>query len=287
MRLLETLVPKASQSPTGGGRLQRSLRFRRIGTILAVIPLVFAVEVWSSWISDNAVLKERALVITAGLTSDSARIRIINDWVYHNHGFGKNNQFFVVPALGPTPVQVLETGGDCGDKSRLVSAMLRELGIQSGLVMIFSCRDCMPIHTLVEARYEGGRMVVDPIWDIDYPAADGRFLGVRDLAGTSLGRDRLAQLQLQRGTADKIRWMPENEATFDFAKPLNWDKNLVTRFAAYGLSLLGYDPGQLFRPQFLEDPKLALTLALLAVAAMIVAANFVVRAISELCNKYT
>ncbi len=94
MRLLETLVPKASQSPTGGGGLQRSLRFRRIGTILAVIPLVFAVEVWSSWISDNAVLKERALVITAGLTSDSARIRIINDWVYHNHGFGKNNQFF-------------------------------------------------------------------------------------------------------------------------------------------------------------------------------------------------
>jgi len=268
------LAAKLPPPRSGGSRLQSCLRFGRAGTMLAVIPFGLAVAVWSSWVGDSAVLKGRALAVTAGLTSDSARIRAINDWVYNNQGFDANDRFFILPVLGPTPVQVLESGGDCSDKSRLVSALLRELGIESGLVMIFPCRDCVPIHTLVEAQYENGRMVVDPIWHIDYPAADEKFLGIRDLAGTSLGREHLAQLQAERGPADKIRSMPDSEATFDFAKPLNWDKNSVTRLTAYGVTLLGYDPAQLFRPYFLEDPKLALTLVLVVIAVMIVVASF-------------
>jgi hypothetical protein len=129
--------------------------------IFAVIPAACAVGIWLSWVNDNAILRENAVAVTAGLSSDSTKISAINHWVYLNQGFTKNERFFLVPALGPTPNQVLESGGDCGDKSRLVSAMLWQLRINSGLAQIFPCRDCGPIHVVVEAEYEAGRMVVD------------------------------------------------------------------------------------------------------------------------------
>jgi hypothetical protein len=243
--------------------------------MLAAIPIICAIAVWISWLSDNAVLRERAMAVTAGLTTASAKISAINHWVYRNQGFTKNDRFFLVPALGPTPLQVLHTGGDCGDKSRLVSSMLWQLGINSGLAQIFPCRDCGPIHAVVEAEYEAGRMVVDPIWDVDYPSGDGKFLGIRELAGTSLGRTRIAELQTRRGAGDKIQFMPNAEAIFDYAAAVNWRKNALSRATASALRLLGYDPRHLLRPHFLEDPKLALTLWFLAIAGMLVVANFI------------
>src|ERR1700737_2646610 len=71
--------------------------------------------------------------------------------------------------------------------------------------MISPCLYCGFIHTVVEAQYENGRMVVDPIWNIDYPTGDARFLGVRGLAGTK----RVVELQHQRPATDKIARMPE------------------------------------------------------------------------------
>ena len=107
-------------------------------------------------------------------------------------------------------------------------------------------------------------MVVDPIWDIDYPKEDGRFLGVRELAGTNHGRERLVELQHQRPITDKIQTMPASEATFDYAVAMNWDRDIVTRTAAATLRLTGNQPETLFRPRILEDPKLFLASALAA-----------------------
>jgi hypothetical protein len=229
--------------------------------ILTAIPFACALGLFVDWQHDNAILYRQAAMITKNLSKDSTRIHEINDWVYHNQSFGKNHHYFIVPALGPTPTQVLEFGGDCADKSRLVAAMLSDLNIDAGLVMLSTCPHCEFIHTVVEARQERGRMVVDPIWNIDYPTPDGSsYLGVRDLAGTKLGRERMAQLQRQRGPTDKIADMPATEATFDYALAINWDKNAVTVAIAAILKLLGFSPETMFRPRFLEDPKLALSL---------------------------
>jgi hypothetical protein len=214
-------------------------------------------------------------MITRNLSTDSARIHAVNEWVYYNHGFGKNHHYFILPALGPTPIQVLESGGDCADKSRLIAAMLNSLSIEAGLVMISPCRYCQFIHTVVEARQERGRMVVDPIWNVDYPAPDGSYLGVRDLAGTNLGRERIAALQRQRGAADKIAAMPTTEGTFDYAAALNWDKNGVTATAAAMLRLLGYSPETMFRPRYLEDPKFALWLLCVWIGIVILAGRLI------------
>ena len=148
--------------------------------------------------------------------------------------------------------------------------MLWQWGIDSGLAQIFPCENCGPIHAFVEAEYEGGRMVVDPLWDIDYPTADGRFLGIQELAGTSLGRQRLAELQRQRGMGDKIRYMSLAEATFDFARAVNWQKNAFTRVVAFGLRLLGYAPEHLLRPHFFGRSETCDHSTLLAIAGIIV-----------------
>ena len=155
--------------------------------------------------------------------------------------------------------------------SRLVAAMLAELNISEGLVTVSPCPECPLIHTVVEAEYESGRMVVDPLWHVDYPVAGGgKFLGIRDLAGTSLGRERVADLQRQRGASDKIVAMPATGATFDYAVAINWSKNSVTRTAAAILHSVGYVPEQSFRPRFLEDPKLALSILFVCLGFVVI-----------------
>jgi Transglutaminase-like superfamily len=254
--------------------LPSSRSFRKVGISVGAIALACAIGLFFNWQQDNAVLRKQALTITAHLDNDSARVRAVNDWVYHNKGFDKNDQYFIVPALGPTPIQVMERGGYCSDKSRLVAAMLNTLGIDAGLVMISPCRHCGFIHTVVEARYEGGRMVVDPIWDVDYPTGDGQFLGVTDLAGTNRGQERMAELQQQRPATDKIANMPPADADFDHAAAINWDRDVITRSVAATLRLMGYDPEALFRPRLLEDPKLFLILSLLSIATGMVLGGF-------------
>ena len=255
-------------------RLRAGLACRRLGWVIGTIPLLCAIGVFFSWHQDEVVLRRQAEVITKNLNTNSARIRAINDWVYHNQGFAKNDRYFIVPALGPTPIQVMEQGGECGDKSRLVSAMLHSLGINAGLVMIAPCRHCGFIHTVVEAQYEAGRMVVDPTWDVDYPAGDGRFLGVRDLAGTDLGQERVAELRQQRPAPDKIMNMPLEDATFDYAVALNWDRDPVTRTIAAALRAGGYSPERWFRLRPLEDPKVFLICLLIAMTILLIIFGF-------------
>jgi len=248
-------------------------RGRNLIIFSAAIPLICAISLYFNWRQDNAVLRRQALAITAHLDSDSARIQAVNDWVYHNKGFDPNDQYFVVSALGPTPIQVMARGGFCADKSRLVAAMLNSIGIDAGLVMISPCLYCGFIHTVVEARYEGGRMVVDPTWNVDYPTGDGRFLGVTDLSGTNRGQERVAELRHQRPVTDKIQNMPDADADLEYAVAMNWDRNLVTRSVAATLQLMGYRPGELFRPRLLEDPKLFLIYLLVFLATILMFAS--------------
>src|SRR5215469_5532110 len=120
-----------------------SYRSSRILVLIAgAITFACAIGLFFNWQEDNAVLRTQAMAITAQIHTDSARIRAVNDWVYHNKGFAKNDQYFLISVLGPTPVQVMDRGGDCADKSRLVAAMLNNLHIDAGLVMISPCWYC-------------------------------------------------------------------------------------------------------------------------------------------------
>src|ERR1700757_2571444 len=249
------------------------LWYQRVGWLSAAASSSCAIALFLSWYHDEMVLRQEALAITENLHTDSARIRAVNNWVYHNKSFAPNDRYFILPQLGPTPIQVMEQGGDCSNKSRLVAAMLNSLGIDAGLVMISPCLYCPFIHTVVEARYEAGRMVVDPTWDVDYPTGDGRFLGVIDMAGKNRGQERVAELRHQRPATDKIRNMPPADATFENAAAMNWDRNLVTRSVAAALQLMGYRAEELFRPRLLEDPKLLLIYVLVLLSTILMFAS--------------
>ena len=229
--------------------------------VLAGVQLAMAVALYVNWESDNNIIRQQALTIAEMLPNAAERIIAINNWTYDNKGFEKNREYFLLPQLGPTPLQILESGGDCSDKSRLVAAMLNQLGIHSGLLMISPCAGCAPIHTVVEAVYEHGRMIVDPIWNIYYPEGESdRFLGAAELAGTERGYQHLLHLQQLRGPSDKISLMPTAEATFDFTKSVNWEANWGTRAASKMLKAAGYSPETILRPRMLEDPKLAMSM---------------------------
>ena len=233
----------------------RRLVWLRLKLGLAAIPLVFGLGLSMSWDNDNAVLRQKAMEVTTGLDRDSARIIAINDWVYRNQGFGKNEGYFLISALGPTPLQVFASGGDCADKSRLVAAMLDEISIKAGLMMISTCLGCGWIHTIVEAQYESGRMVVDPIWHVHYPAGNGKFLGVQELSGTDFGRRRVVELQQIRGVDDKIARMPLTEATFDYAVAINWKKTRADSRSQRGASAFGIRSRKHLSPQVFGRPE--------------------------------
>lgn len=247
----------------------------RVSLCSAVVCLSLGVGLYCGWRFDKTVLRHKAIEITASSRLDSSRIVAINNWVSSINGVAKNDGYFVFAALGPTPLQILQKGGDCADKSRLAAAMLNELGIEAGLVMIRSCSDCPFGHTVVEARYERGRMVIDPLWGVDYPAGDGRYLGVGELAWTNLAERRLVDLQSRHGPIGKIATMPARDAIFDHAVAINWNKNFATITMVELMRLTGYPPEKMFRPRFLEDPKLAL-IYLLVIMGLVLAAPSVV-----------
>jgi hypothetical protein len=202
--------------------------------ILAGLLFCSGVVTWYGWRLDNIALRGAARAITVHSRSDAETVRALTEWVYRARGFAKNKRSHVIPQLGPTPMQIFDGGGDCADKSRLLAVMLDEVGIPSGLVMVYPCADCPSIHTVVEARTKHGRMIADPVWGVTYPG------GVRDLAGTRIGIEHVAQLKTVAASSDKIHRMPDAEADFTHARAM------------------GRGPQLDVRPRILEDPKLAL-----------------------------
>ena len=209
-------------------------------------------------------LDERKLdqAIAGQLTSPpntGAFVEELNHWVYNNQGFAKNRGYFLIKKLGATPVQVLESGGDCSDKSRLLAALLKRFGMDSTLVMLYACEGCEAAHTIVETRYEGGRMAADPVFDIVFPAGNGRFYGVKELKqDPSIMISRLDELVAQRGSDNKVAFYKRETESYSWPKTINWEKNGVLLKVAALIEKGGHDPSLVMRPHFLEDPKLFL-----------------------------
>lgn len=188
-----------------------------------------------------------------------AFVEELNHWVYNNQGFAKNRGYFLIRKLGPTPVQVLQSGGDCSDKSRLLAALLKRFGMDSTLVMLHACEGCKATHTIVETHYEGGRMAADPVFDIVFPAGNGRFYGVKELKqDPSIMISRLDELKVQRGSDNKVAFYKRETESYSWPKTINWEKNSVLQKVAALIEKYGHDPSLVMRPNFLEDPKLFL-----------------------------
>lgn len=221
---------------------------------------------WSR-MRDNDLLREAALRETTNCQNDAERILVLNEWVYHNQGFAKNRGYFLFPALGPTPVHVLQMGGDCADKSRLLSALLAQINIPATLAMLYPCATCTPSHTIVEAKYEKGWLAVDPVYNYSFPDHRGGYYGITDLGKNhQLLIDRVQALRIQRGEADPTSSYNIDNNNYMYAKTINWDKNALTRAVGSLVSIFSADSYLVRRPHFLEEPKLLLILMCLGIA---------------------
>ena len=210
-----------------------------------------------SYSQDRRRLRGIALEVCGGAPKDGRAVAVLNHWIYANRGFAKNRHRFVHRKLGPTPVQVLEHGGDCADKSRLLIAMLQTVRVPSTAVMLYDTAGGVATHTVVEARVAGARIAADPVFDIVFPDGRGGFFGIRDLRALPARLpQRLDELVAERGAADKVSHYKRETESYRWPRTINWEKNGVLRALARGLRLFVDEPALLPRPRILEDPKL-------------------------------
>lgn len=233
-------------------------RLRIVVMLFALLSGMAGIYVLFDWYSDNEELLAFAKTIVRANNISGQDIERLNDLVYHTGGFAKNNHYFLLPALGPTPVQVLREGGDCSDKSRLLSAILDEIKIPATLVMLAPCDTCPFGHTVVEAQTRDGPIVVDPVYNISFPSSAGHYYGIKDLRNDSdILQARLDELTLQRGPESKIAFYRRGADGIHYSYPvtINWEKNFLTRFAGKFLARYTDEPSLIYRPRWLEDPK--------------------------------
>ena len=174
----------------------------RLCLALALGLLLFGAVELISWQIDNARLRRVAEAVAGPAHGEVERLTRLTGWVYRNQGYKRNRRYHLWRKLGATPVSVLEHGGNCQDKTKLLAALLRELDVESSLAMLYQCPECKPRHTvvLVEMGEGEGWTVADPAYDITFPNGRGGFYTIEELrADRSLLERRLAELRAERG----------------------------------------------------------------------------------------
>lgn len=232
----------------------------RILAVLSALLLLAFIFFLVAWFRERKNLQRLALSVVSQKCVEFEKLKNLNSWVYRNKGFAKNPRYFFWKRLGPTPSQILEQGGDCADKSRLLSAMLSEIGLSSTLAMMYSSQDGEPVHTIVFTRTTEGLLASDPVYDLTFGSADNPVTVQMLVADSSLMLADLRRARAMRPSDDKIHFYDEATHHFDFVTTINWRKNDLFRGIAKFLALFGIDARFLFRPRILEDPLLFLSI---------------------------
>ena len=273
------VVPKAPLPYMPPQTIRHMTIFRYI--LLALVALCLAAAAWfgySRWQDQEAF---RDVIRTAIISEPGTGpfVEELNEWVYRKEGFAQCQARYVLPPLGPTPMQIFREGGDCSDKSRLLSAMLDSVDMDSTLVMLQPCQDCASTHTVVNAYADDGDVIVaDPVYDIVFPDPQGGYYGVAEIRDQpDVLAERLALLKRLRGPYDKIQKHSRDEMKYGFPKTINWDRDPVFRTAGSLVASFTDEPYLVQRPRIMEDPKLFLTIMSLALAAFFALVLFFVR----------
>lgn len=173
-----------------------------------------------------------------------------------------NDSYFLLPVfrlLRPTPWQVIEKGGDCADRSRLVIALMRLRGIQASKWALYDAQG-ESRHAVVQAEVESGKMVVDPLFGIWFPKPDGGYFAIPELKqDPAIVVQRISDLRAkgQRPGTDRLETYRFDQYVYSNARTINWNKSPIFRISYSILHrLLGDRVDDLRRPAFVEEPAL-------------------------------
>lgn len=244
-----------------------------------------------SYGADQRQLAVLARGVTAGVVDPSDRVLALMAHVHAELPSRRNPGRFCYLPLGATPLQILEHGGDCADKSRLLVALLRTLDISATPVMSFDTETGLPAHTFVEARLTpGGQMAVDPAFALAFPREAGGYFGLLDLRRDPAIVDRrLAQFHVNpREDSAAVEYYLRPSAPYDSASTYNWDRNVLTRAAhAFLAPMIGEPLYAWPRPALVEEPKLAVFAMITLLILLITVTPFITRAAQHLRPRAT
>ncbi len=253
--------------------MRKRTRIATVGGCIAGV--AFAAACYASWRADAACLREVAESVTAGADTPSERVLALVHWVRRIEGSGQNDHHFLIKAWRATPMQILDGGGDCADKSRLLTALLSEVGVKATMALCFDEKSGAPAHTIVEAAIEdGGFMAVDPAYDLYFPKPGGGYHGLVDLRRDhTIVTRRVEQLMAEMPDARATdAYYLRSAAAYHTAATINWNKNALTRLAAPLVRhWWGHEAYRIRRPLVLEEPKLAATAVATTAAAVCLA----------------
>lgn len=195
-----------------------------------------------------------------------------------------NDGYFLLPVfrfLRPTPLQVIEKGGDCGDRSRLLIAMLRLRGIHASKWALYNAEGESK-HAVVQAQVESGDMVADPLFGIWFPKARGGYYAIPELRrDPRILQQRIEELRAKglRPGAARLEFYEFNEYIYTDARTINWNKSFIMKFAYRVLyAILRGKADDIGRPALVEEPPLmvisgAAALELVTIFAWIILAR--------------
>ena len=166
----------------------------------------------------------------------------------------RRNPVFCSPIFGPlgaTPSAVIELGGCCSDRSRLLILALAELDIRAYQITLYH-RAGHAQHCLVEAYLQDERLIVDPTYGFFYTDANGGSLSLQDLQA---GKQ---PIYLALRASETCGYPANTYYDFDFraSKTANWTKSATRRVAYRALRRVwGSAADRLEVPAALEWPQ--------------------------------
>jgi len=192
----------------------------------------------------------------------------------------QDSRYFMLPIfsfLRPMPRQVMEQGGDCADRSRLVIRMLRLHGIGASKWALYT-KEMKSVHAVVELEAEAGKMVADPLYGLWFPRPDGGYYDIKELRQSpSILQGRIQTLLregVRPGSSD-LKSYPIDEYTYQYAKSINWEKWAVTWPLYKALSIImGPSIDNFQRPMLVEAPQLMVMMMAGAIQGGIIIAYF-------------
>ncbi len=248
---------------------------------VCAVGLLSSVAVYVSYRADRTILHDVTSSLIEGIDEPSERVLALLHWVYDLDGSSLNPAYYLVRPLRATPVQVLEFGGDCADKSRLLYALLSEIDISSSMAMCVDETTGQPTHTLVEARIgEDAYMLVDPSYNLFFPDGVGGYYDIMDLRrNPEIVPQRINALLAQNpGSTERDRFYLSASTTYHTTSTINWHRNYLTKFAfTLAHTVFGENVYRVRRPYLLERPKLAVLTLWLFVSVIAGMAVLIVR----------
>ena len=278
-------VQEPSEGAAAGGaerQCKRRSRYRSFLWAATAFCALLALVCFVLWRSDLSEIRERVGEAVDPAAAPSVRMQQSLAFLRDRVGYGRHDDYFLVPFLRflkPTALQVLEHGGDCAYRGRALVVILGQLDVEAGKLALYDASG-EAVHAVVRVHTEKGPYLIDPLFNIIHQDERGDPIPLARLEhdpavlATSVAR-------AAAGGNPRAARYPLDRYGFGDVRTINWNKSGLMRFL-YGFvsGLIGKEQADtLPRPYMSEEPALmtmafagagaATSLALLGISSLL------------------